>query len=191
MDAIQPIIWGLTLAACAGFRAFLPFLFVSAMTRWGGWAEPPVIGWVASDEGFVILLAASVAEVLGDKIPVVDHALDAVQTFIKPFAGLLLTAGMLHEWSPAGAWILALAAGAPVALGVHTTKATTRAASSIFTGGLGNTLLSILEDGLAVLLVVLALVAPLLALAVVLWLVWAAAKSMGRLLQRRRAAAAG
>lgn len=187
MAHFEPFIWGLALAACAGFRAFVPLLFVGAMARWGPWPEPPVIGWVASDEGIIILLIASVVEVLGDKIPIVDHALDTVQTLVKPVAGLLLTVGMLHEWSPAAAWILGFAAGAPVALGLHATKATTRAGSTAVTGGLGNTLLSILEDALAALLIVLALLAPILALLLVVWLITVAVRGAVRLLGRRKA----
>ncbi len=189
MAHFEPFIWGLALAACAGFRAFVPLLFVGAMARWGPWPEPPVIGWVASDEGIIILLIASVVEVLGDKIPIVDHALDTVQTLVKPVAGLLLTVGMLHEWSPAAAWILGFAAGAPVALGLHATKATTRAGSTAVTGGLGNTLLSILEDALAALLIVLALLAPILALLLVVWLITVAVRGAVRLLGRRKAPA--
>jgi hypothetical protein len=88
--AIEPILWGVALAATAGLRVFMPFLFVGGMARYAHTPAPGILEWTASDAGFFLLLTASVLEVLGDKVPVVDHALDAVATFIKPAAGFLL-----------------------------------------------------------------------------------------------------
>lgn len=168
---VAPILWGIALAACAGLRIFMPFLFLGGMARYAHVPTPHMLDWTASDAGFLILLVATLLEVLSDKIPVVDHALDTVATFFKPIAGFILPAALLHDATPAGAWVLGIAAGAPLALGVHATKAGTRAVSSATTVGLGNPIVSTIEDFLAVLLLLLIAVAPVLAAILVVILI--------------------
>src|SRR5687768_2251285 len=191
---IAPILWGIALAACAGLRIFMPFLFLGGMARYAHTPTPHMLEWTASDAGFLVLLVATLIEVLADKVPVVDHALDSVATFFKPIAGFILPAALLYDTSPAGAWVLGIAAGAPLALGVHATKAGTRAVSSATTVGTGNPIISTLEDVLAVLLLVLTALAPILAALLVVILVVFVVKALRRMkkwLGRDRSVQAG
>jgi hypothetical protein len=187
----EPIIWGIALAATAGLRLFMPFLFVGAMGRYANLPTPDMLAWTATDAGLLLLLVATLLEVLGDKIPVVDHALDATATFLKPVAGLLLPAAFLYDFSPMGAWTLGIIAGAPLALGVHTTKAGTRALSTATTAGTGNPVLSFIEDALAFIILVFTVLAPILAALIVVLLAVAvirAWRAMRRRFQSRNAA---
>jgi hypothetical protein len=188
----EAILWGIALAATAGLRVFMPFLFVGGMARYANMPAPGMLEWTASDAGFLLLLIATLLEVLGDKVPAVDHALDAVATFAKPAAGLLLPAALLYDLSPAGAWVLGIAAGAPLALGVHATKAGTRALSSASTMGAGNPLISLFEDVLAVAILVFTVLAPLIAVALIVALVVLVARALARMrrwMRRGRGAA--
>ena len=188
----EAILWGVALAATAGLRMFMPFLFVGGMARYANMPAPGMLEWTASDAGFLLLLIATLLEVLGDKVPAVDHALDAVATFAKPAAGLLLPAALLYDLSPAGAWVLGIAAGAPLALGVHATKAGTRALSSATTMGAGNPLISLFEDVLAVAILVFTVLAPLIAVALIVALVVLVARALARMrrwMRRGRGAA--
>ena len=160
---LESILVGLALAACAGLRLFMPFLFLSVMTRYANMPAPEMLAWTGTDAGFLALLVATLFESLGDKIPVVDHALDTVQTFIKPVAGMILPVALLQDASPMAAWTLGIAGGAPLALGVHTTKAGTRVASTATTAGAGNPVLSFFEDALAIVIAVFAALAPIVA----------------------------
>ena len=168
---VEAIFMGIALAATAGLRVFMPFLFVGGMGRYANLPVPDMLEWTATDAGFLLLLVATFVEVLSDKIPVVDHLLDSAATFVKPAAGLLLPAALLYDASPMGAWVLGIVAGAPLALGVHATKAGTRAGSSVTTMGVANPILSFFEDALAVLLLILTALAPVLAIIMVLGLV--------------------
>jgi flagellar biogenesis protein FliO len=87
---------------------------------------------------------------------------------------------MLTGWGSPWAQIAALVLGAG-ALAVHGLKAKTRLGSTVATAGHANPLLSILEDSGALVLVVTAILAPLLALAFVIALVWC----VGRWRRRR------
>ena len=107
----EPIIWGIALAATAGLRLFMPFLFVGAVGRYGNMPTPDMLAWTATDAGILLLLIATLLEVLGDKIPIVDHALDVTATFLKPAAGLLLPAALLYDFSPMGAWTIGIVRG--------------------------------------------------------------------------------
>lgn len=187
MSYIEPIIWGLALAACAGLRLFMPFLFLSVMARYASVPTPAMLDWVSTDQGFYVLLAATIIESLGDKVPVVDHALDSLQTFLKPLAGLLLPVALLQDLSPAAAWVLGIAAGAPLALGVHATKAGTRVASTATTAGTANPFVSTFEDFVAVVLLVFTALLPVLALVAVIVLAVFVVRALRRFKKLRSA----
>lgn len=178
---LEPIFLGIALAATAGLRLFMPFLFVGAMARYAHTPTPAMLDWAATDTGFLLLLIATLLEVLADKIPLVDHALDTAATFLKPVAGLLLPAALLHDASPMAAWTLGIVAGAPLALGVHATKAGTRAVSSAATVGTGNPILSFLEDVWAAAILLFTALAPVIAALLVILLVVLVVRALRRM----------
>jgi hypothetical protein len=155
---------GIGLAACAGLRAFLPLLVVGACGR-AGWL--PLSGpfeWLATWPALVVFGVAVVAEVLSDKIPVVDHLLDVVQGIVKPAAGAALVVAVVTDLSPLQSTVLGILGGGGTAAVVHVAKAKVRLLSSALTSGLGNPILSIGEDIVTGLGSVLAIVFPILVL---------------------------
>ena len=159
---------GIGLAACAGLRAFLPLLVVGLAGRLELVPLSESFAWLATGPALVVLSVAVVAELLADKVPVVDHALDALGTLVKPVAGTLLAASVLTDLPPLPTAVLALCTGGAVSAGVHLTKAKVRLLSTAATAGIGNPLLSVLEDVGAVIGSVAALVVPLLVAALFL-----------------------
>ena len=121
-------------------------------------------------------------EVLGDKVPGLDHALHAVEAFVKPVAGTLVAASLFTNLDPMMAVILGLIGGGTIAGMVHVAKGTTRVASTAMTGGLANPALSLFDDVLAIGGIILAILAPIIAALIVLVLVIGGV----RLLVRRR-----
>jgi hypothetical protein len=100
---------------------------------------------------------------VGDKIPAVDHALDAAGTFIRPLAGALLSASVLYQVEdPLWALGIGLLVGAPTAAVPHAVKSATRGLSTSFTFGLANPVLSVVEDVAALTLAALAIIVPIL-----------------------------
>jgi hypothetical protein len=155
---------GIVLAASAGLRAFMPLFGLGLASRVLGFSIAPSMEWMASNVGLVGLGVAMVIELVADKVPIVDHALDVLHTIIGPLAGALVTFGLWSDWPPAVAGILAVALGAPVAGLVHAISATTRVKTTIFSGGAFNPAVSLAEDGLSVGAILIALVLPILAL---------------------------
>ena len=176
------VLSGIALAAPAGLNAYIPLLGVALAERFG---------WMTLREPFDILgewwMIALIAvllliEVIADKIPAVDHVNDAIQTVVRPAAGDLLAA------SASGAGTLSTVAlvvvGVLLAGSVHTAKAAARPVINATTGGLGAPVASTAEDVGALGLTVLAILVPLLTIALVIaFIVWASTA-----VRRRRSA---
>lgn len=168
LEVVPSLALGIGLAACAGLRAWLPLLLLGGLARWGVVDLSPSFEFVSSTRALILFGVATVVEIAGDKIPAVDHALDAISTVLRPAAGSLLAASVLWQVSdPLTAMALGIAVGAPSALVPHAAKSTLRVVSTTFTGGLANPVLSVLEDAAAFVLFLLTVVVPLLAAALV------------------------
>jgi hypothetical protein len=186
-EYILPVLLGLGLAAASGLRTFLPLLMAAAAARFGlfGVELNGALAWLSSDAALLALGAAATLEFAGDKVPVVDHALDAVGTVARPAAGALAAAAVFApglSLDPMTLAIAGLIVGAPTALAVHGAKAGTRVATNVGTAGFGAPMVSLAEDGITIGAVLLAFLTPLLVpvmLVVLLWLAW-------RLIRRRK-----
>lgn len=185
IDAITGLATSFGLSSSAGLNAYLPLLIVALVARFTDWIalnEP----WSALTNGWIIgLLAVLLAiEVIADKIPAVDHANDTIQTFIRPAAGAILFAAssnVVAEIHP----VLALACGLIVAGGVHAVKATARPAVTATTAGVGNPIVSTLEDITSALMALLSILVPTLVVlfllfVLVLIIVWTWRRRRGR-----------
>jgi len=157
---------GLGLAAAAGLRAFLPPFLLGLLARLGWIPLRPEFDLLASTPVLVILGTAVLAEVLGDKVPLVDHALDLLGTLLKPAAGAFVLAATVTHLGAIPAALIGLVAGGGTAFTVHVAKSGLRLASTGTTSGLGNPLLSIGEDLLALAATLAAIFVPLLLIAV-------------------------
>jgi hypothetical protein len=176
---------GFALAACVGLRTFLPLLAAGILARLDYVSLGPHFEWMASTPALVVFGSAAAFEILADKIPGLDHALHAAETFIKPIAATFLAASLLTELDPVTAMVIGLVAGGTAAGAVQLARSTTRVASTMFTGGLANPVISLADDGLAVFGVALAFILPVLAAIGVVVLMFAA---VWFVLRRRRAA---
>lgn len=151
------------LAACAGLRAWLPLLLTGLLARFDTLELGAAFQFLKSDRALIVFGAATLIELLGDKFPAFDHALDAIGTVLRPAAGALLAASVLWQiHDPLLALALGVIVGAPSALVPHAAKSALRAVSTTLTGGIFNPLLSLLEDAIALGLFVLAVLVPML-----------------------------
>ena len=176
---------GLAIAAACGLRAFLPLLVIGMSARVGLIPVHESVAWLAHTPVLWALGIATAVEIIGDKVPAVDHVLDAVGVVLRPAAGALAAYAAIADWPEPLPVVLALVAGTG-ALGVQALKAKTRVGSTLLTAGIGNPVLSIAEDIGAFGLSALALLVPLLALVFVIAGVFAA-RGVARALSSRRA----
>jgi hypothetical protein len=175
------LVLALSLAACAGLRAWLPLFLAGALARFGLFELGRSYAFLGSNRALLLFGLASLVEIAADKIPAVDHALDLASTVIRPLAGALLAASVFGRVTdPVLSAALGVAVGAPAALVPHAAKAGLRAASTVTTAGLANPLLSVTEDLSTVVLFVIALVAPIIVALLVLFALLLILKGAGR-----------
>jgi len=171
------------LAACAGIRAWLPLLLAGALARTGHLELGQSFRFLGSNHALLLFGVATLIELLGDKVPAIDHALDALATFLRPAAGALLAASAFWQISdPLVALALGVAVGAPTALVPHAFKSAFRALSTTLTAGLANPIVSLLEDILVLVLFALAVLVPLAVVLLLVVVVLAAKRRARRLL---------
>jgi hypothetical protein len=162
-QAILALLTALGLSSTAGFRAYLPLLALAVGSSIDTSTLPlqPNFQTLKSPPLIIILGVLTVLEFVVDKIPVIDHFSDAVHTVIRPLSGAIIMAGTQNSISDINPW-LAAGVGAILALAFHTVKATSRPVVSATTAGVGNPIVSTIEDILTVLTSVLLIVAPII-----------------------------
>jgi hypothetical protein len=114
-----------------------------------------------------MLSVAALVEVLAYYVPVVDNLLDILATPAAFIAGTIVSAAVIADAPPMVKWTAAVIAGGGVAGLTQGLTGILRAHSTAMTGGLGNAVISTAELGGAVLISILALAAPVAAVALV------------------------
>lgn len=172
---------GLGLSAAAGLNAYIPLLLVGVTARTTDLIVlPDAYTWLESGWALGILTVLLLAEVVLDKVAVVDHVNDTIQTFIRPTAGgVIFAATAAAERADASAWMqdhqwVGWLAGIVVAGLVHTGKATARPVINTTTVGVGTPAVSAAEDAASLGMSLVALFAPVLVVVAVLGLAWVA-----------------
>lgn len=187
MDALFGIAVGIGLSAASGFRAFVPLLVTSLAARAGHLTLAPGMEWIASDAALVAFATAMILEVLAYFTPWVDNLLDTIATPVAVMAGTLVTAAVIPDLPPLLRWTVAILAGGGAAGVFQTSTVLLRLKSTMVTGGLANPVVAAGELIGALILSLLALVAPLVCVAIVVWTCVFVIRRASRVLRRPRA----
>jgi uncharacterized membrane protein len=165
IEAISGLSTAFGLSGSAGLNAYIPLLLVALAARFP--LDDPLVklqppfDLMGSWWAIGLLVVLLVVEIVADKIPAVDTVNDGIQTFVRPAAGAILFAGssnVITDIHP----ILALVAGLLVAGGVHATKTAARPVVTVSTAGVGNPIVSTLEDIVAFVVSLLAIILPII-----------------------------
>lgn len=161
---ILPALLGLGLASATGLRTFLPLLMLALAARFELFNVRLIeqMDWLVSWPAIAALATATTVEFLGDKVPAIDHGLNAIGYVTRPIAGAIAAGSVFWSVDPAAAAIAGLIVGAPAALAFNAAQTGVRVGSTTTTGGLGNPLVSLIEDVLAFVTVIIAFLAPIL-----------------------------
>jgi len=187
-EAISGLSAAFGLSGSAGLNAYIPLLLVALAARFP-MSDPliklqPPFDLLGNWWAIGVIAVLLIIEIVADKIPAVDSVNDAIQTFIRPAAGAILFAGsadVITDVHP----ILALGAGLIVAGGVHATKAAARPVVTVTTAGVGNPVVSTLEDIIAFVLSVLSILLPVIAAILLLIFLFVVIYFIRRWRQRR------
>jgi hypothetical protein len=142
--------------------------------------------WLGTSSALTMLSVAALAEVLAYYVPVIDNLLDTLATPAALVAGTIVSAAVMTDVSPMLKWTAAVIAGGGIAGVTQGLTGILRAHSTVLTGGLGNPVIATAELGGAILISLLALVAPALAIAVVTVFLLVAIRLLRRFFQKAR-----
>ena len=151
------------LAASAGLNTTLPLLIVGLLARGGLLTLNAPYDALAGDVTLAGLALLALLEIASDKVPGLDSVVQTIQLPLAAAAGAILFASQSSTIS----WVspqLAILVGLLTAGGVHTVRLAVRPMVTGLTMGLGNAVVSFLEDLLSVALALVAALAPVLGL---------------------------
>src|SRR3712207_3888395 len=106
MEIAVQCLMGVSLAACAGLRAWLPMLVAGLLSRAGYLPLHAQAAFLSRDDTLIVLGVATIIELLGDKISALDHLLDAAGTLLRPAAGTVLASSLFTKLDPMAAVVL-------------------------------------------------------------------------------------
>lgn len=180
---------GIGLAAATGFRIFIPLLIAGIAARADWIALNEGFAWLQSTPALITLATAAVFETLAYYVPGVDHVLDVIAGPAAVVAGVIASASVMTNLSPAALWPLAIIAGGGAAGLTKGGSALIRAKTGVTTAGLGNPVVSTAETagaaGMSILAILLPIVCLLLVLVIVIWSV----RKITRFMSARRSRA--
>jgi hypothetical protein len=171
-EALAVLLTALGLSTASGLRAYFPLLAVAIGSNvpTGNGQHLIMLSKPFQALGTWWFIALLVVLVLGeftvDKVPILVHVSDAFHTIVRPLSGAIIMAGTSNPLSEQNIWAAAVV-GALLALTVHTAKAASRPAVTATTVGLGNPVVSLIEDGVTAVITILAMLAPFVATALI------------------------
>ena len=173
------------LAFASGLNAYLPLLAFALSVRWLHlYMVNPPFAFITQSWFIAALVILTLLDFVADKIPLIDHVWNAMHTVVRPIAGAVVAAAASGHALPVmhiaavshagpGAAIVALSAipvtgvgllviliiGGVLAALSHTIKSTARFVSTLTTAGFLNGVLSLVEDVLVFIVILLSLFA--------------------------------
>lgn len=157
---------GVLLAAAAGLNAYIPLLALALIDRFTTRIdlETPY-DFISSTLGILVLLLLLTVELILDKIPRIDLLNDLVNTAVRPAAGGFLAMAVTNGDGDINI-VVAMLFGLAIAAAVHAAKSLSRIRITKATNGIGNPLVSMVEDGVAGVVSLFALLLPWVGLAI-------------------------
>jgi hypothetical protein len=195
LEPVLETLTGVGLATSAGLNAYIPLLLLGLLGRYTDMVNlPPQWAWLENGWVVGIMAVLLVVEFVADKIPVVDHINDVVQTVVRPTSGGLafgaattsetVTVSDPGSFFSSNQWVPILA-GMVISLIVHGFKAAARPVVNVSTAGFGAPVASTAEDALSVFLSFIAILLPVLIIVFMVLFVWGAVAIVRRRRRRR------
>src|SRR5215470_9020052 len=147
---IFSVLLGVSLAS--GLSVYLTVFAMGLLQRLGIIHLPASLEVVST---WPVMIAAALLyaiEFVVDKIPLLDTVWDGIHTIIRPAAGAILAYSVVGHVDPQ-VQVLAALLGGSLAFASHAAKASARAAAQVSPEPVSNWLLSVVEDGVVIVLV--------------------------------------
>jgi hypothetical protein len=159
MNFISTLAIGMGASWVAGINLYASVATLGLLSRFANLKLPGELEVLTSWWVIGIALFLFVVEFIADKIPVVDSTWDVIHTFIRIPAGAVLAATAFGDFDKS-VQVIAFLLGGGLALSSHGTKAATRAVINTSPEPVSNIVVSVAEDVLAVVSILLAVFLP-------------------------------
>ena len=186
METALGIALGLGLSAACGFRVFVPLLVLGVASFTGTVTLGSGFEWLSSPPALIALGLATALEIAAYYVPWLDNVLDTIASPAAVMAGAVAAVAVQSDIDPLLHWSVVAIAGGGAASLVQVSTVALRGASTALTGGLANVFLSTGEWFGALAVAIMAIVAPVVALLLVVFVALVAWVSV-----RRRRSRAG
>ena len=170
-EAAIGLMTALGLSTATGLNAYLPLLILGGLARWTDLITLDAPYDTLAEPGVMLAIGViAIVDFVGDKVPALDSVLHAIGLVVAPVAGALvaLAATGNDAVDPAFAVVVGVAAAGAT----HGARSIVRPASTAFTGGAGNPVLSLGEDTVSTVLAFSAVIVPVVAFLMVVALAW-------------------
>jgi hypothetical protein len=166
MDFISTLAVGMGASWVSGINLYATVATLGLLGRFANLKLPGELDVLTSWWVIGVALFLFVIEFVADKIQFVDSAWDVIHTFIRIPAGAVLAATAFGEFDRS-VQVIALLLGGGLALSSHGTKAATRALINTSPEPVSNIVVSLAEDVLAVVTILLAIFLPIVVFVVI------------------------
>ncbi len=161
MDFISTLAVSLGASWVSGINLYAAVATLGLLGRFAHLKLPGELDAVTNWWVIGVALFLFVVEFIADKVPVVDSVWDVIHTFIRVPAGAVLAATAFGDFDRS-VQIIALLVGGSLALSSHGTKAAARALINTSPEPFSNIVVSLAEDVLAVVSILLAVFLPVM-----------------------------
>ena len=161
MDFISTLAIGMGASWVSGINLYATVATLGLLGRLANLKLPGELEVVTNWWVIGVALFLFVVEFIADKIQVVDSVWDVIHTFIRIPAGAVLAATAFGDFDRR-IQVIALLVGGGLALSSHGTKAATRAVINASPEPVSNIVVSLAEDVLVIVSVLLAVFLPIL-----------------------------
>jgi Domain of unknown function (DUF4126) len=173
---------GIGLATSAGLNAYIPLLIIGLLGRFTDLITlPGPWHWLSNGWVLAILTVLLAVEFVADKIPLVDHANDVIQTVVRPTAGGLafgaasssqtVTVSSPAEFFTSHQWV-PIVSGMVISFVIHSMKSAARPVINATTAGFGAPVASTAEDFFSIAMSLVAIIFPVLVIVFLIAIVW-------------------
>jgi hypothetical protein len=159
MDFISTLAISMGASWVSGINLYATVATLGLLSRFAHLKLPGELEVLTSWWVIGIALFLFVVEFVADKIPVVDSTWDVIHTFIRVPAGAVLAATAFGDFDKS-VQVVAFLLGGGLALSSHGTKAATRAVINTSPEPVSNIVVSLAEDVLVVVSILLAVFLP-------------------------------
>jgi hypothetical protein len=161
MDFISTLAIGMGASWVSGINLYATVATLGLLGRLANLKLPGELEVVTNWWVIGVALFLFVVEFVADKIQVVDSVWDVIHTFIRIPAGAVIAATAFGDFDRR-IQVIALLVGGGLALSSHGTKAATRAVINASPEPVSNIVVSLAEDALVIVSVLLAVFLPIL-----------------------------